>query len=350
MTFHRGRAFAAAIFLACAPTVVRAEPPPVAAVRQDPTALMSDWLSRVATWGQGYERVLNSRAENLIWLVTLAEDLAAKIDRGETRDLRSWTASRAAEARTRLKADITAYEALPTTMPQIDPSLPLTAAHREQFRQMSLTPDRIGAMLISTGQSSQTYLALYEAAGSGEPEDMARLGAGLLDMNAAQLEAEITMLAGNLGNTDTPNHYFSLASIECNKALIVWLKHRRSVLFGEPFDSTASAAGIRAHAGRVVEAANRMDATTDKLAQRLNGAPEVADTPFGENMIRLFAGFHAAAATEREIAAALDAIAAGVEAGDLDAEDAASSRLDSLVTRRIETDSAQREIMAQMGA
>ncbi|MCS6624741.1 hypothetical protein N0B44_17635 [Roseibacterium beibuensis] len=311
---------------------------------------MADWLSRLVAWGQGYERVLSSRGENLIWLITLAEELSAKVERGEKRDLRSLTASRAAEARARLQADITAYQALSTTMPEVDPSLPMTAAHREQIRKMALTPDLIGTMLISTGQSSDSYLALYEAAGSGRPEDMARLGAGLLDMNAAQLEAEITMLSGALGNPEAPNHYFTLASIETNKAIIVWLKHRRALLFGEPVDGSRGAAGIRRHAGLVTDAAGRMDAATERLAQLLRSDPEVAASGFGEMMGRLFVGFHEAAEIERDIAVELEAIAAGVEKGDLDAEDAASLRLDALVVRRIEADSAQREMMAQMGA
>lgn len=350
MTFHRGCAFASAIFLACAPTVVLAEPAPVAAVRQDPAAQMADWLSRMATWGQGYERILASRSDNLIWLVDLTEELSGKIERGEKRDLRGFTAGRAAEARARLQADVSAYEALSTSQPPLDPSFPVSPALREQIRRTALMPDLIGTMLISTGQSSESYLALYEAAGSGKSEDLYRLAAGLLDMNSAQLEAENTMLAGNLGNPESPSHHLARASIETNKAMMIWLGHRRTTLFGDPGDRAQSASGIRRHAALVRDSADQTDQVSERLAQIVQSDPEVAATGLGDMVAGLAASFREAAGIERNIAIALEAIALGVDKGDMEAEDGASERLSALVTQRLESDSARRQLMAQMGA
>ncbi|HEY0600363.1 hypothetical protein [Brevundimonas sp.] len=350
MAFHRVPALAAAFLLACAPTGVLANPPSAVAVQQDPAELMADWLSRMAAWGQGYERVLLSRSDTLVWLVDLSAELSARIERGETRDLDRFTAGRAAEARARLQADVSAYEALSTTQPPLDPSFPVSPTLREQIRRTALMPDLVGSMLISTGQSSESYLTLYEAAGSGEPEDLIRLAAGLLNMNSAQLEAENTMLAGNLGNPESPSHHLTRASIETNKAMILWLEHRRAIVFEEPADRTGKAAGVRRHAAMVRDAATQADLMTERLARIVRSDPQVSATGLGEMVAGVAASFHEAAGIERGIAVELEAIAIGLEKGDMDAEDEAADRLSTLVVQRLESDSARRQLMAQMGA
>lgn len=346
-TFLSGLAAAA---LALAGTAALARPAPAfppAPFQQSQTAAAQDWLSRVAVWGQGYDAVTTSRSNTLLWMLDAPTILVDKLDGGNKAGARTWATTWAAEARQRLAADIEAYQRLSTTIPPFPSDLPMTDENAERLETMSTIPDRTGSLLISSGQSGETYIQLVEQAASGRPEDMDRLAAGIYVMMISTTEAENVMMEGLRGRRSEPNYHWRTAMIEVNKALVAWMHHNKAVLFGEPSDPAATARAIRGHAANTRTAADQIDATTDRVSATMEADPVLQGSELAVVMRRVFASIRQSADVERRMAAELDTLAAATLGGDEEGSDASLARIETLTEERIAIDATRRQMMAQ---
>lgn len=275
-----GLAAAVLALAAGAPAHAAPAPRPAAVAAQDEAlaGALQGWLAEVAAWGQKYDAVTSSRAESLGRMMTDPVELIEKVEAGDLAGAQAWVAVWAPEMRRRLAADIKAYSQLPTEMPAAPKGLPLTPEHLARIQMMGQVPDRIGALLISTGQSAETYIQLVEAAAGGDAGDIERLGLGSYTLIAAHLEAENVMLEALRGEPG-PVHDFRTAMIEANKAMIVWMLHEQAIGFGREVDPAAAAAVIRSHAAEVRAAAIRMKQGVDDLERgtRADSALQATD-------------------------------------------------------------------------
>lgn len=340
----------AAASVALAGTAALAAPAPAlspAQVQQSQTASAQDWLSQVALWGQGYDAVTTSRSNTLLWMLDAPNVLVDKLDAGNKAGARTWATTWAAEARRRLAADIAAYQGLSTVLPAFPSDLPMTPEHAERLETMSTIPDRTGSLLISSGQSGETYIQLVEQAASGRPEDMDRLAAGIYVLMISTTEAENVMMESLRGRRSEPNYHWRTAMIEVNKALVAWMRHNRAVLFGEPADAAAASRAIRTHAANTRAAADQMDATTDQASANMEADAVLQRSDLAVILRRVFASIRQSAEVERRMAAELDTLAAATLGNDEAGSDASLARIETLTDERIAIDAARRQMMAQ---
>jgi len=346
-----GLAAAALALVAGAPAHGEPAPRPVAIAAQDADAIagvLQGWLADVAAWGQKYDAVTTSRAETLGRMMTEPVELIDKVDAGDLAGAKAWAATWAAEMRRRLAAEIKAYSALPTEMPAFPAGLPMTQEHRGRIEMMSQAPDRIGALLISTGQSAETYIQLVEAAAGGDAADIERLGLGSYTLIAAHLEAEIVMMEA-LRDESGPIRDFRTAMIESNRAMVVWMLHEQAIGYGRDADPAAAASAIRSHAAEARAAAIRMEQGVDDLERRAMSDVEFQDTDLARLFKTLFASMRESASVEKRMAGELDLLAAAIKTDDTAAADEAGLRIEALANLRIELDSERRRIMAENG-
>ena len=346
-TFLSGLAAASLALAGTAAVAGPAPAPPPVRVQQSLPAAAHDWLSQVALWGQGYDAVTTSRSNTLLWMLDAPNILVDKLDTGNKASARLWATTWAAEARQRLDADIAAYERLPTALPAFPADLPMTAEHAERLETMSTIPDRTGSLLISSGQSGQTYIQLVEQAASGRPEDMDRLAAGIYVMMISTTEAENVMMESLRGRRSEPNYHWRTAMIEVNKALVAWMHHNKAVLFGEPSDAAAASRAIREHASNTRAAADEMDATTDQASANMEADAALQRSELAVMLRRVFASIRQSAEVERRMAAELDTLATATLGDDEAGSDASLARIETLTNERIAIDAARRQMMAQ---
>lgn len=346
-----GLAAAALALAAGEPARGEPVPRPAAVKVQDTDALaaaVQAWLAEVAAWGETYDAVTSSRADTLGRMMTEPVELIEMVESGDLAGARSWVAAWAPKTRRRLAADVETYRSLPTEMPAFPASVPMTPDHRARIEMMGQAPDRIGALLISTGQSAETYIQLVEAAASGDVDDIERLGIGSYTLVAAHLEAEIVMMEALRGE-EGPVYEFRTAMIESNRAMIAWMLHEQAIGFGHDADPAAAAVAIRSHAAAARAAAIRMEQGIDVFERQTEADSAFQDTALAGLFDALFESMRESAEVEKRIAGQLDQLAAAVKADDVTAIDEAGLQIETLAVKRIELDAARRRMMAENG-
>lgn len=326
-------------------------PVPVAAHQQDLAAVQT-WLAEVAAWGQGYDAVVAQRTETMGWMIDQAGELMDKLDTAGASAGRVWARNFATEARRRLAAEMAAFQALPAEVPPFPASLPVGSTEQARLEAMQEAPERAGALLVTTGQSAETYIALVEAAASGDEEALIRLGKGVYTLLAAHMEAENVMMEALKGPPGEANYYWRTAMITSNQAMIAWMRHNQAVVLETTSDAPGAARDIRRHADETKAAADSMTAAVRRTESRMAASPEARSGEGAELMAlftALFASLRESATVESRLGAELDRLADAVLAGDETAEQEVMGRIDTLINRRIELDATRRQLMAQGG-
>lgn len=340
--------WAALIVLAAVP----AAPTPASAQQSTINAQADSaqaWLADVADWGKGYEALLDSRVETLVWLMEQSEGLLNYVDKNDKTGARAWATTFASQARARLAAEMSAYQALPTEVPPFPSSVPLTSQHRARLQVLEQTPDRIGGLLLSTGESSETYIGLVEAAASGEPDDLMRLSKGIMTLVSAQLEAENVMIAALQGDPSSPNYHFAGAQIASNNALIVLMRHQQAVILSQASDAARASTQIRGHAAEARASARQMRVSVDNVERLATSDPSFASTELAGIFATIFDSMRESAAVELRMADELDALAIAVGRGDDAGVEASTLRIEGLANERIALDAARRRFLAENG-
>lgn len=319
-------------------------------------ALLSDsagedlviWLRDIALLGQQYNAVMTRRVDTLMWMIEEPTRLVTFIEAGDKPGARAWAARWAVQARARLAAEVEAFRRLPAEVPAFPASIPLDAEQEARFRSIRGLPGRLETLLTTTGQSSEAYIQLVEAAGSGRPDDLILLSKGMLSLIAAQLEAENALLEGTRINPETPAHHLATAQIETNKALIVLLRHQQASMLEQTSDPEQAAARIRGHAAATRAAAGEMRRTIDLFETRLAymGTP---DEPIPEVFTAIIASLRDSAAVEVRVANELEVLAGAVARIDDIAVEASTLRIEGLANELIALDAARRSLLAGMG-
>lgn len=342
-------AAATLVLAAGGPSLAASAPAPAPPQTAAEAAAVQQWISSIAIWGQGYDAVTTRRTETLGWLLSSTDALVEKLDAGNKNGARAWVETWAVQARARVKSELDGYQALSATPPAPPRGIPISGIDRQRVQMMQLVPDRTGAMMISTGQAAESYIELMVAAASGRDEDRARLGFGVYGLMIAQLEAEITLMQGLLGPAEDTSHHWRLAIIESDRAMILWLKHSRAVLFEEEPETEATAAGLRAHAAQMRIAAAECTRLSILRMQEIRRRPDLAQSDLGRMLLEVHVSVQRSAEVEQRLANAFDATAEALLKGDQAAAEALGDRVDALVTERVEIDTARRRMMAESG-
>lgn len=306
------------------------------------------WLTEIAALGQQYSAIMDRRVETLLWMMEEPAQLLDLLDAGDKPAARAWATRWAAQARARLASEAEAFARLPARIPAFPASIPLDAQQEARFRSMRQQPALIEALLTTTGESSEAYVRLVEAAASGQPEDLIRLSKGIMTLIAAQLEAENTMLEGLRIDPSAPSHHFATAQIESNKALIVMLRHQQATILEQVSDPAQAAGRIRGHADATRQAAAAMRRTTDAFEGRLAAMGTPTD-PVPEVFNLIVASLRDSAAVEVRMGNELDVLAGAIERDDQTAIDASTQRIEGIANERIALDSSRRALLAGLG-
>ncbi len=322
---------------------------PSQAMVDDQAQDISVWLAEVAAWGQKFNIVLERRVDTLIWLMESPSALLQLIEAGDKLGARAWATRWTAEARGRLTSETAAFDALPSQAPVFPSSVQLTAEQSARVRNLTDSPVLIGALLSTTAASAESYIQLVAAAGSGEPNDLLRMGKGIMTLMAAQLEAENVMLAGARINPDSPNHHFATAQIETNSALVIYLRHKQAIMLDQASDRARAAAGIHRHAAATRVAVTEMRRTIDAYEDLLATDPAFSATALAGVFETVFISLRESAAVEARMANELDALANAVSQDNDVAMDASTARIEGLANERIALDAARRRLLAENG-
>lgn len=310
---------------------------------------MQTWMAEVAAWGQGYDAVAARRGETLVWMMEQSDTLITRLIEGDEAAARAWISAWAKTSRERLSAENVAYQALSTTAPTIPAAVQGDPRARAQVQHIALLPDRVGSLLIHSGQAAETYLQVAEATRAGDEEGLLRLGGAMFVLLAANVEAENNMMAGLRGQEQDSNYFWRSAMIESNSALGVWLKHQKAVIFEEAADAGQTAERIIAHARQARSDANAMDGRTRGLMRDLQADPTMQGSAFSANMTTILTSMLESADIERQIAGELETLADAVRRADKEADDASMARFSALVERRAAVDLQRRSAMAAQG-
>lgn len=314
------------------------------------------WLSDLMEWSSGYNTVMENRTRTLEWLSTSATQLIAKLDAGDKGAARTFAVAVAAEGRTRLSAEMTAYQALPTTPPTFPLTHLIAPSQREILTVFTRMPDRFGAMMISSDLAGRNFIDHLELAASGRLEDLRVLINAYYDLAVARSEILITMndnMKGGSGPTGANIDRLRDLMNESERAMIVWVNYNRATDLGQPFDYAAAARAIRAHAEIMHRDAGETARRSNSEIVTLRATPSYSSTPLGQIMLGAHASLVRSADAEHRIADTLSDVARAIESTPTDPEGAAqrlavlSETYNTLIGQRVEEDMARRRLIAQ---
>jgi hypothetical protein len=316
-----------------------------AAVTQDRgVAAMEDWVGRTAAWGQNYSNLVSRRADTIAWLTEGPTALAAKLQAPDKGRAREWVTGWAAEARSRLAADMDVYRSLPIELPRPTADTPLTPDFRRRLEGLGRLAERTGTLMISTGQAAEEYIQLMEAAASGEQDDLVRLDAGFYKLTIAHLQAETTMIQAFEENASSPAREFAQVQIEVNDAIIVWSRYQSDVYLGTA-DGATTAELLRGHSRQMQTLVANLRSQVNITESRFRREPEILATPFGQTMLRVVNSMRDSAGVEERIGVALGDLAEAAAKDDQVAGQAVADRISALVSERLQQDAARRQML-----
>lgn len=346
-----------ALGLACGPVAAQSAVPPPPVRGPAPSQAMvdaqaedvADWLTRVTAWGGAYNTIVSRRNATLLWLLEEPDHLLELLDAGDKPGARAWVSTWATQARRRLEAETAALSSLPVEAPELPASISLTPAHEARVQVLTGAPARVSALLASTGEASESYIQLVEAAASGDEHALLQLDKGVTTLIAAQLEAENVMLAGAYSDPTSLNYHFAAAMIATNNGLIVLMRHQQAVALGQAPDPAISAAQLRTHAGEGRAAVGRMRASIDDYERLIRSDPAFSATELAGVFGQIFESLRASAAVEARFANELEALAAAVASDDRNGLEASADRIAGLTDERIALDADRRRLLAANG-
>lgn len=330
-------------------------PPPARAPAPAPSMVeaqaqdVATWLAQIAAWGGTYNAILNRRNETLLWMLDQPDHLLDLLEAGDKPAARAWASTWAVQARRRLEAEATALDGLPVQAPALPVSITLTAEQAGRVRVLTGAPLRIATLLTSTGEASEDYIRLVEAAASGDEDDLFRLDKGATTLITAQIEAENVMLAGAYSDPTSMNYHFAAAMIATNNGLIVLMRHEQATALGQASDPARAASRLRIHAAEARAAVERMRMSIDDYERLISSDAAFTATDLGGVFGEVFVSLRASAAVEDRFANELEALAAAIASGDADGLEASAVRIDGLANERIALDAARRRLLAGAG-
>lgn len=333
-----------ALALACAaPVPAPAAAQPQTAAERQAVADMQAWMTAMGEFATAYQR-FGVQSTDTLMFATSGADLFDLIESGrKPAELRAWTTDWRAQMDRRMEADRASYIALPTTVPPWPDTVPQDSATRRRIANMALLPDRFGAFHLRLQQSLINYADLVEAAASGEEDDVLRMVRGGVETSVAAVEAEnVLLIAQADGPVSEPRAEAIIAS---NKAMIAWLYHVRDVRFELPNDPAAVATTIREHATVSRAAIRRMLVDMDEVFADTLANPLVQNSPLRGRLVAIMDGIRQSAVVENRVADEMDNLAHAVEAGDMDAQIAVATGMESLIDQRM---AAQERMVAAM--
>lgn len=304
-------------------------------------ALMEAWLSDLAAWVQSHID-LTHRSVQIVGAALRGAQQASAGD-GDVEGARGWVARQ----RAALAAVETEFAAIPDAPPALPAGLsPDQRSEGEAVRALSLEGYRASRAVVEVlpGKLDPLYNTIVQAVG-GDAAARGRLQADVVDLSILLMGMENAGILASRVEKGHPQRGIQDASLESNLAIIAMLEYRRDVIAGKRPDGAAAARTMRQHARLTREAA-------DVLEQDLEGwradlmAGGSGDASLDRRIEQVIALYAASVGVERQLADALDGVAARVEAGDMAGIDPAYAPVARLIQQRLSLDTARRQAMS----
>lgn len=337
---------AAMMVLGAAPAMAQTvEWPETFEVSREDRLAAEAWAAQSLGWSNQHRTVT---IEAFAWLGAINQGINTALGTSGSPSPERWGPEWAQQRRAALDALIARHQAIPA--PPAPPQI--TQDVQPQIDQMALIFAEASArsrfIVDRARELAEPVLTLAERGGTATDARDA-LARAYYDLNVGLLEAENQNMADALAALADPhpNGPLALASIAMNLAMIEHIRWEEAVRFSEPTDAEHRAARIEQQAAEM-----RLQAAQARaLAAAHEGALHaeidlLGPTPQSAGLLAALATYDQSVLVEERIAASLDAMAAGMRAGDAAAVDLQMRVVMGFIRQRLQLDAQRRTLVA----